>query len=377
MANSSDYFADLPMARDPPHRRRKVQVVFTSLHFAALLCAGPIQAAVKWTSAVELQHIWSKDNFERQVYARLASFQKVQRLAEYKVAKKTLLIDQQYRSFAKQFCSPKGFSWSPVKRASRNKVNNKVDTFECDLYIKCPSASQLTVSHVFRDCVDRLRAITTHANRSHWDQQTFGVLLAEVAQTPQSMRAKFWQLERALQFGPPELKSPTCCVVCINGDAALFEDAVHAARKSLFQATTCLSAVPVYAIWTEYRNTYAEIRAVKDELKELIAKSDRSEAAIKGSEAAIKELSAKSDRSEAAIKELSAKSDRSEAAIKELSAKSDRSEAAIKGSEAAIKELSAKSDRNEAAIKELSGKSDKLMEMMERIADRLGDPAGS
>ncbi|OLP76653.1 Parkin coregulated gene protein-like [Symbiodinium microadriaticum] len=168
------------------------------------------------------------------------------------------------------------------------------------------------------------------------------------------MRAKFWQLERALQFGPPELKSPTCCVVCINGDAALFEDAVHAARKSLFQATTCLSAVPVYAIWTEYRNTYAEIRAVKDELKELIAKSDRSEAAIKGSEAAIKELSAKSDRSEAAIKG-------SEAAIKELSAKSDRNEAAIKGSEAAIKELSAKSDRNEAAIKELS---DKLMEMM-------------
>ena len=177
------------------------------------------------------------------------------------------------------------------------------------------------------------------------------------------MRAKLWQLERALQFGPPELKSPTCCIFCINGDAALFEDAVHAARKSLSQAITCLSAVtvPVYAIWTEYRNTYAEIRAVKDELKELSAKSDRNEAAIK-------ELSAKSDRNEAAIKELSAKSDRNEAAIKELSAKSDRNEAAIK-------ELSAKSDRNEAAIKELSGKSDQLMEMMERIADRLGDPA--
>ena len=296
------------MARDPPHRRRKVQVVFTSLHFAALLCAGPIQAAVKWTSAVEIQHIWSKDNFERQVFARLASFQKFQRLADYKVAKKTTLhIDQQYRSFAKQFCSPKAFSWSPVKRASSNKVNNKVDTFECDLYMRCPSASQLTVSHVFRDCVDRLRAITKHANRSHWDQQTFGVLLAEVAQTLQSMRAKLWQLERALQFGPPELKSPTCCIACINGDAALFEDAVHAARKSLSQAITFLSAIPVYAIWTESRNTYAEIRAVKDELKE----------------------------------------------------------------------LSAKSDRNEAAIKELCGKSDQLMEMMERIADRLGDPAGS
>ena len=225
------------------------------------------------------------------------------------------------------------FSWSPVKRASSNKVNNKVDAFECDLYMRCPSASQLTVSHVFRDCVDRLRAIAKHANRSHWDQQTFGVLLAEVAQTLQSMRAKLWQLERALQFGPPELKSPTCCIACINGDAALFEDAVHAARKSLSQAITFLSAVPVYAIWTESRNTYAEIRAVKDELKE---------------------LSAKSDRNEAAIKELSAKSDRNEAAIKELSAKSDR---------------------NEAAIKELCGKSDQLMEMMERIADRLGDPA--
>ena len=186
-------------------------------------------------------------------------------------------------------------------------MNNKVDTFECDLYMRCPSASPLSVSHVFRDCVDRLRAITKHANRSHWDQQTFGVLLAEVAQTPQSMRAKLWQLERALQLGPPELKSPTCCIVCINGDAALFEDTVHAARKSLSQAITCLSAVPVYAIWTEYRNTYAEIRAVKDERKE----------------------------------------------------------------------LSAKSVRSEAAIKELSGKSDQLMEMMERIADRLGDPAGS
>ena len=79
---------------------------------------------------------------------------------------------------------------------------------------------------------------------------------------------------------------------------------MHAARKSLSQAITCLSAVPVYAIWTEYRNTYAEIRAVKDELKELSAKSDRSEAAIRELKELSKELSAKSDRSEAKVDKL-------------------------------------------------------------------------
>ena len=112
------------------------------------------------------------------------------------------------------------------------------------------------------------------AGTKPWDQiQTTAdlpIILAEVAETPASLQAKLWQLERALTFGP-DLQQAACCVVCLNADKNSFLAATKAARKSLHNsnANNKLAHFDVFAIWTQYRNVYAEIRSAKDGLRNL------------------------------------------------------------------------------------------------------------
>ncbi|CAE7448941.1 unnamed protein product [Symbiodinium microadriaticum] len=101
---------------------------------------------------------------------------------------------------------------------------------------------------------------------------SFPIILAEVAETPASLQAKLWQLERALRFGPG-LQQPVCCVVCLNADTPSFNLATTAARDSLKRLNTTfkIAQCDVFAIWTEYRNVYAEIRSAKEEIRSVKA----------------------------------------------------------------------------------------------------------
>ena len=101
----------------------------------------------------------------------------------------------------------------------------------------------------------------THGNFANL---SFSLMSAEIAETPQSMRARLWQIERALNFGSDDISTPDVCVVCTNGEQGQFEMAASAA-KAAFQAMgnqVRLNTFPAFAIWTAYRNIYAELRTV-------------------------------------------------------------------------------------------------------------------
>eukprot|EP00439_Symbiodinium_sp_Y106_P084682 s519_g26.t1 len=91
------------------------------------------------------------------------------------------------------------------------------------------------------------------------------------------VRNKLWQLEGAMRFGPQEIQQPGCCVVCINGEGAEFEVAAKLAAAGLrtLSDRAKLNSVPVFAIWTPYRNVYASILDLCNSVDELNAKIDQ------------------------------------------------------------------------------------------------------
>ena len=207
----------------------------------------------------DIQHTYAAKEFEQQVVARLATQadQGIERLTTYTISGENVT---KQAALQKKFPS----SWespSPLRWKFKPKKGPPPDPMvvECDLYLR---GTDLTPVDLFKDCA---QDIVQLAGTKPWDQiQTTAdlpIILAEVAETPASLQAKLWQLERALTFGP-DLQQAACCVVCLNADKNSFLAATKAARKSLHNsnANNKLAHFDVFAIWTQYRNVYAEIR---------------------------------------------------------------------------------------------------------------------
>jgi hypothetical protein len=98
-----------------------------------------------------------------------------------------------------------------------------------------------------------------------------GYVLCEIAETPDVLRAKVFQLLRAMHCGPFRgEKTPVLTVACINGE----EGKARVAVESLFAGlrrynsdeSVTLNGVPFVVVYTRYRNTYAEVNAIKKEM---------------------------------------------------------------------------------------------------------------
>ncbi|CAE7822606.1 unnamed protein product [Symbiodinium necroappetens] len=103
------------------------------------------------------------------------------------------------------------------------------------------------------------------------------VVLAEIAQTPASLPNKLWQLEGALEF---ELVDVTAAGLHRLGGRAK------------------LKSVPVFVIWTPYRNVYASISDLRNNIDELKNETAKTDAKIDETKS---ELEAKIDQLEATI----------------------------------------------------------------------------
>ena len=216
----------------------------------------------------DIQHTYAAKEFEQQVVARLATQadQGIERLTTYTISGENVTKQAALQQkFPSSWESP-----SPLRWKFKPKKGTPPDPMvvECDLYLR---GTDLTPVDLFKDCA---QDIVQLAGTKPWDQiQTTAdlpIILAEVAETPASLQAKLWQLERALTFGP-DLQQAACCVVCLNADRNSFLAATTAARKSLHNsnANNKLAHFDVFAIWTQYRNVYAEIRSAKDGLQNL------------------------------------------------------------------------------------------------------------
>ena len=231
-----------------------------------------------WSPAIDLQHIYAVKEFERQVYARLGVIDGVERMMQYDTSMLTGDHHQAQMQFLKLFPQPHICKWS-----SRTKVkqgtndNGPIGTVECDLFLRCGEPTRL--ADIFKDCADHVVSLSSSERAWGEVETTKGrpVLLCEVAETPESLRDKLWQLERALIYGPNDFQEPAALVVCLNGERVKF-DAVANTIKQYFKSQKdagkesqlpAIAKFPLFAIWTPYRNVYAEVKELHREVAAL------------------------------------------------------------------------------------------------------------
>lgn len=107
-------------------------------------------------------------------------------------------MDKAHSRFLSLIANRVGFNWNDSEKTTKDVSAQR--TVECDLYLRF--GSPVTLSDLFRDCAEVARPIRTSDD---WQGTTIypgDVVLCEVAETPQSLRGKLWQLERAMRFGP-------------------------------------------------------------------------------------------------------------------------------------------------------------------------------
>ena len=227
---------------------------------------APPASPANWGCAGDLQHVYAVHEFERQVYGRLiANVPDVERLVEYVATKPAAVILAHRARFFSACPRPSNMQWkdspSRTNQSSATADSTARDTIECDLYLR---KEGLVINELFRDCAEIVEPLTA-ASENWLSAQTSAaqpILLCEVAETPQVLRNKLWQLERTLRYGPPELLRHTnTVIVCLNGEQTKFHDAVTAARSALRGglATSSIAQCNAYAVWTPYRNVYGEI----------------------------------------------------------------------------------------------------------------------
>lgn len=220
-------------------------------------------ASDTWVAIGEVAHTYTVKEFERQVYARLApTFAAAQRLPFYTARAPAggAPIDSYHRQFQQQVRPPPNLHWKDSEQGGKGATTPGTPV-ECDLYVRLGEGAN--VQTLFEGCAEDQVSVTGHGQWSSLaTSATKSVILCEVAETPESIRAKLWQLERAMICGPESLRSPVACVVCINGERSRFRVFAEAASRALTGAPFALCHVPVFAIWTPYRNVYAELTRV-------------------------------------------------------------------------------------------------------------------
>jgi hypothetical protein len=222
---------------------------------------------------MELQHLYATKEFEKQVIARLPNIEGVERLPEYTITEIEFKeCSSSEIRFEGKFTHPPNRHYDSMKKGgSKAEAANGggTHTFECDLYLKTPMNTLLGT--IFHDIADDVIALNPQNFPIPFKETNVSTVLCEIAETPQSLRRKLWQLERALRFGPQEIRQPDALVVALNGAQEDFIAFAEAARQSLELWRTLEDAPeivkrPLFCIWTQYRNVYAEIKSVKHEI---------------------------------------------------------------------------------------------------------------
>ncbi|CAJ1432519.1 unnamed protein product [Effrenium voratum] len=205
------------------HRLELATLALVSAFGAFSMClAMPSRPSARWTTVASLQHVWTRDEFEKQVLARLPDLEHIQ---QYTVSKEeTKRMFKEEGEFQRNFATP-GFNWKKEKKDNNPPMTDVL--IECDLYIS--SEEEIQLQNFFQDSFTTATCLT----HGEFEKQSFKLMLAEIAETPSSVRAKLWQIERALKFGPDDISHPDVCVVCINGEQGQFDMAASAAKAAL------------------------------------------------------------------------------------------------------------------------------------------------
>jgi hypothetical protein len=234
-----------------------------------------------WVLAKDIHHIYATNEFERQVYARFASGESVlERKSSFVLNKDAENLE---KLFLQSIPHPPNIKWAG-KAEAKSKPNHEDGSgaktgsvIECDLYLRIgnKNTSEVTVKSLFADAIDAFKPIVGTDTDVWTAPLCVGQLvLCEVAETPQSMRSKVFQLLRAVLCGPFDVRQPRpLCVVCVNGEQEKFDLCAEQLKGSV--GGSCWPGdLPLAVIWTQYRSVYGEIKMLRSEFKSLDTKVD-------------------------------------------------------------------------------------------------------
>lgn len=232
----------------------------------------------------DVQHVYARQEFERQVLARLCmpaeDEGEIIRWTTYYITKEQKEVEKARTAFVEKFASPDSFNFKAEKPAKGDKNTQHEaaeKAIEVDLYLE---GLGMQLQDVFKDAQDTVVPLNESVPAKWEDVATSDkkpLLMAEIGDTPETMRAKLWQLQRAMLFcNRKTFKRPAAAVVCMNGGKSKFDAAATACLggfKKWESDKNCeakgLITIPVFAIWTPYRNVYREMSNLKDEMSSL------------------------------------------------------------------------------------------------------------
>ena len=269
--------------------------------FLATSCGQRHKATGAWTLISNLQNLYAAKEFERQVISRLASEHNhsLYHMPEYRISDGSIAdFEASKKSFLSKYFettpilskpgevsyqAKEGYAW-PMPKQMRPQVNQLI---QADLFLKVPAGFK--PSTLFCDgLVEKIAPDPLpHAYLAPLEEP--GVVLCEVSEKPSDILHKALQILRAVKCCSfPEGALPCIAVICVNGS----EDDAKNASASLFAGLEGgkIGGIPLVVTWTPYRNTYAEIRMLHEQLRDVNEKIAHLDTRMSGLEKGVSDL---------------------------------------------------------------------------------------
>ena len=227
-----------------------------------------------WQPTQEVQHVYTTQEFERQVFGRLQSQNvQLQRLSQWSLSSEKAVASQALRvQWENVITNSANVGWKPSKQAKNVGQPLGPMSLECDMVYRVDGADPLSVSNFVKDVACEHHVLWGMTPLSELCVEPGQIFAGEVAETPESLKDKLWQLERLLQYCPEMEERVKVCAVFLNGEALktkCVSDHVATLFKRLQDSNWKIAKKPTFVFWTPFRNTYAELSSLTTKLDQM------------------------------------------------------------------------------------------------------------
>jgi len=249
------------------------------------------RSSMNFQSIEDVRHSYVKKDFERQVFGRLGTLPNLSRCSVIAAKEDFALTVAEIRemcfaelpyekeSFGGIFAKKK---WGKATTDGKSREGKDV-LYECDLLFRVDSTSEESFSlqdDLFKDVCDFSTLLNPGVVSSapdpldrSLDIYPGDLIIGEIAETPASLKEKLWQVERSFRLLKLEgevVGTPRVGIVCLNGERNIAERVSEYVRtqfvENQLKSWSILHEIPVYVIWTPYRNVFGSIKDLNERM---------------------------------------------------------------------------------------------------------------
>jgi hypothetical protein len=260
-----------------------------------------------WVTNNEMSDNIAANDFEKQVHGRMDSKSiEFRQMTNYKMtAEQKKVIDGKKDDALGQFSASGQVTWNTNKKNKKSKNNVKAtplspsdrkkaanglpNNIECGMFMHVQEVRNDSAKiGLFSSILESVTEDFCHLNHDVPPNDALSDVMLqagdhfwmEIAETPDSLPSKLWQLERAyLHFKTEKRPLAKVAVICLNGVKDVYDEAVKLAvnhfKTDKLTLWTILKEIPVYVLYTPNRNIYRSLykietqMATKSDLEEL------------------------------------------------------------------------------------------------------------